>query len=140
MKYHCIYKTKTGQIVSCGSCPENEIDGWCNSDESWIFVDKIYDGSSEFVMNKKIVSLPKKPKEAHFFNYETKKWEKIFEISFNQAISKRNKLLLESDWTQLPDAPVNKQAWAEYRQALRDITHQTGFPTKIEWPLAPNEE
>ena len=36
----------------------------------------------------------------------------------------RNLLLAKSDWTQLPDAQVDKQAWAEYRQALRDITKQ----------------
>ena len=34
---------------------------------------------------------------------------------------KRDNLLLESDWTQLPDAPVNREAWAKYRQALRDF-------------------
>lgn len=32
----------------------------------------------------------------------------------------RNRLLAESDWTQLPDAPVNAAAWAVYRQELRD--------------------
>jgi len=33
----------------------------------------------------------------------------------------RNYLLLASDWTQLSDAPVDRQAWADYRQALRDF-------------------
>lgn len=33
----------------------------------------------------------------------------------------RDRLLAESDWTQLPDAPVDKTAWATYRQALRDF-------------------
>jgi len=33
----------------------------------------------------------------------------------------RNRLLTESDWTQVADAPVNRQAWATYRQALRDF-------------------
>jgi len=33
----------------------------------------------------------------------------------------RDRLLAESDWTQLPDAPVDQQAWADYRQALRDF-------------------
>ena len=33
----------------------------------------------------------------------------------------RDRLLAASDWTQLPDAPVNRQAWADYRQALRDF-------------------
>jgi hypothetical protein len=33
----------------------------------------------------------------------------------------RDRLLKESDWTQLPDAPVDREAWATYRQALRDF-------------------
>lgn len=40
-------------------------------------------------------------------------------------------LLWGSDWTQLPDAPLTaeqKQAWAEYRQELRDASEQEGWP------------
>ena len=33
----------------------------------------------------------------------------------------RNRLLTESDWTQVADAPVDREAWATYRQALRDF-------------------
>ena len=33
----------------------------------------------------------------------------------------RNRLLAESDWTQLPDTPIDRQAWANYRQPLRDF-------------------
>ena len=46
----------------------------------------------------------------------------------------RNKLLAESDWTQLSDSPVNKEAWAIYRQQLRDITIQSEFPMNVVWP------
>lgn len=49
----------------------------------------------------------------------------------------RDAKLAECDWTQVADAPVDKAAWATYRQALRDITTQTGFPWSIEWPDAP---
>ena len=49
----------------------------------------------------------------------------------------RNRLLNQSDWTQVADAPVDKQAWAVYRQALRDITNQPGFPTEVTWPTKP---
>ena len=49
----------------------------------------------------------------------------------------RNTKLAESDWTQVADAPVNKQAWAAYRQGLRDISAQSGFPWDIAWPDAP---
>ena len=50
----------------------------------------------------------------------------------------RNKLIAECDWTQVADAPVDKQAWATYRQALRDVPTQAGFPWDVTWPDAPN--
>lgn len=49
----------------------------------------------------------------------------------------RKDKLNECDWTQVEDSPVDKAAWATYRQALRDITTQAGFPWDIEWPVAP---
>ena len=49
----------------------------------------------------------------------------------------RNLLLQASDWTQVADAPVNKQAWAEYRQQLRDFP-STWVPSDIvEFPDTP---
>ena len=53
------------------------------------------------------------------------------------ARKRRNKLLSASDWTQVADAPVDKAAWATYRQELRDISAQAGFPWTIEWPTQP---
>jgi hypothetical protein len=53
------------------------------------------------------------------------------------ARSQRDKLLSESDWTQVDDAPVDKAAWATYRQALRDIPQQDGFPATVVWPTQP---
>ena len=47
---------------------------------------------------------------------------------------KRDRLLQESDWTQLNDAPVDREAWAQYRQALRDLPQQEGFPGEVVWP------
>jgi hypothetical protein len=49
----------------------------------------------------------------------------------------RTEKLKDSDWTQVIDAPVDQAAWATYRQALRDITAQEGFPWDIEWPEQP---
>jgi hypothetical protein len=51
--------------------------------------------------------------------------------------AERNARLSACDWTQLADAPVDSLAWASYRQALRDITAQTGFPWSVEWPEIP---
>jgi len=49
----------------------------------------------------------------------------------------RDAKLAECDWTQVADAPVDKTVWATYRQALRDVTAQDGFPWTITWPDAP---
>jgi len=57
-------------------------------------------------------------------------------IIATQARTKRNSLLRQSDWSQLPDANVDKVAWATYRQALRDLPAQVGFPNNP-LPIAP---
>ena len=51
--------------------------------------------------------------------------------------AERNDKLSKSDWTQLADAQVDKAVWAAYRQALRDVPAQEGFPWTITWPDAP---
>jgi hypothetical protein len=51
---------------------------------------------------------------------------------------KRDFLLKECDWTQMPDYNgANKASWATYRQALRDVPTQSGFPWAIQWPTKP---
>jgi hypothetical protein len=50
----------------------------------------------------------------------------------------RNAKLAQSDWTQLPDAPVDKSAWATYRQALRDLPAQGGNAEDAVFPNEPN--
>ena len=49
----------------------------------------------------------------------------------------RNRRIAESDWTQLPDSPVDKKVWATYRQALRDLTKAQGFPWGDVFPNKP---
>jgi hypothetical protein len=54
--------------------------------------------------------------------------------------NERDRLLAESDWTQLADAPLaeeEKAAWATKRQAWRDVPQQAGFPVAVTWPEAP---
>ena len=49
----------------------------------------------------------------------------------------RTEKLKDSDWTQIADSTADKAVWATYRQALRDITTQSGFPWTITWPESP---
>ena len=56
------------------------------------------------------------------------------------ARKKRDGLLKECDWTAVSDSPLNelqKIHWAAYRQELRDVPEQAGFPFVIEWPERP---
>jgi hypothetical protein len=49
----------------------------------------------------------------------------------------RNRELSQTDWTQLEDSPVDKSAWATYRQALRDLPAQGGLADDAKFPTAP---
>jgi len=52
--------------------------------------------------------------------------------------AERDALLAASDWTQLPDVPeATREAYAVYRQALRNVPQQSGFPDNVEWPIKP---
>lgn len=52
--------------------------------------------------------------------------------------SERNTRLAACDWTQIADSSADKSAWAIYRQELRDITKQSGFPWNVMWPTQPS--
>ena len=64
----------------------------------------------------------------------------IAEQPAKEARAKRDRLLTESDWVTIRATergdPVPTE-WQTYRQALRDIPDQTGFPEEIEWPQEP---
>ena len=56
--------------------------------------------------------------------------------------AERNRRLAACDWTQLPDAPLDadaKLAWQLYRETLRMVPEQAGFPWNVEWPPLPGE-
>lgn len=61
------------------------------------------------------------------------------EVAKAKVRSQRDALLASTDWTQVSDAPVDSIAWAVYRQALRDLPNQAGFPSSVTWPKNPSE-
>lgn len=53
----------------------------------------------------------------------------------------RDGMIAACDWTQIPDSPlttIQRTAWATYREALRNVPAQAGFPGAIDWPAAPS--
>lgn len=119
MKY-TIYKTATGEILRIVICNEPEeqiVDGEAYIEGEFSDIDYI-------VSNGQAVAKPTAIFDA--------------DAAAMQIRIKRNKLLAACDWTQVNDAsPAISQKWATYRQNLRDIPEQTGFPTNIVWPVAP---
>ena len=58
----------------------------------------------------------------------------------SEAREKRNALIAETDYMAMPDYPLDdekKSAVLAYRQALRDVPEQAGFPRQIDWPTKP---
>ena len=67
--------------------------------------------------------------------------ESIFAANANnrkaaEIRAERNAKITACDWRVLPDVS-NSDVWKTYRQALRDVTNQAGFPWTITWPDAP---
>lgn len=96
--------------------------------------------------NDQIIKRPAMPSSHHDWDKQTKQWvldtvkQQTFEAQ--ESRSKRNQLLSESDWTDTLSSKARLGAkyddWQRYRQALRDITNQQGFPLNIVWPTPPD--
>lgn len=151
---------ENGQYVQTVSGSEETINF---EDPSKIYVGDLINPSSGIADNSAVnlyyhdlntnmpVLKPENPNRNQYrnFDYVTKEWIRS-EITFSEPIiltaveiawlgvrNLRAKLLNSTDWTQLPDVPLTtKEAWATYRQALRDITIQTD-PFNITWPTKP---
>lgn len=55
----------------------------------------------------------------------------------NDVRAERNEKLAATDWTQLADQSSVAATWTTYRQELRDVPGQSGFPFTVTWPTAP---
>ena len=69
-------------------------------------------------------------------------YREVLETDTAEKVLKRIRLwrdseLVKSDWTQIADSPVDKDAWATYRQTLRDLPASNKDPRKIDLPDKP---
>jgi hypothetical protein len=91
-----------------------------------------------FFVGGRFITLPEQPSPAHIVDEKTRTWVLDPTLAAAQARKQRDYLIAKSDWTQLPDIDqAVKDKWQAYRQALRDITSQPGFPENIQWPEPP---
>jgi len=73
------------------------------------------------------------------FDIEAYEAEQTTQLATEERV-KRDSLLAACDWTQFADSPLEAEGmtlWQDYRQALRDVPQQDGFPGSINWPDPP---
>ena len=124
MPHYYIYDKSSGEIVQTGFGAQDFIDGF-DVDGQSISVGHA-DLNEQFVEGGVLVM---KPDSA------------LSEMALSGAMAEvrhiREVLLAKSDWTQLPDAPVDQAAWAVYRQELRDLPSTITDPSEVVWPKPP---
>jgi cupin superfamily acireductone dioxygenase involved in methionine salvage len=140
-QYYTIFSKTTGEIRVVLICSETDLP--FNYDaEKESFLQQNIDGSKYYidVVTNTLVAMPEKPNAWFDFDFTTKQWvgnEMRAKFDVNQ---RRKKLLLNSDWTQIPNNPLTAEqqaAYATYRQELRDIPQQSGYPFNVVFPVAP---
>lgn len=115
------YDATTGEIEFWVECPASELHLYqpCiegkYSDEEYLILDGVPVRKDQAVIDAK--------------NLE-KAWFELKDM--------RTRMLKDTDWTQVPDAPVDQAAWATYRKALRDLPANTTDPANPAWPEPPN--
>lgn len=135
---YILYKLNTGEITRNINCPENLIQSQLNTDES--FIVGVADDETQYISKQLIVNKLEKPNWFYDYNYQIHSWVINEPKLIFQIIQQRNNLLISSDWTQIPNGPLTleiKEKWAVYRQQLRDITSQPGYPFNVVWPTQP---
>ena len=108
-------------VAEFSQVPDNVQDGWCLNDGAW---------SKPPVIPPHVLTAD----EILAMEVEAEAAEAA---EAAEVRKERDAKLASTDWTQVADAPVDQVPWAVYRQSLRDVPAQVGFPSTIEWPTEP---
>jgi Phage tail assembly chaperone protein len=131
---------QVGKITRILVIPSEDIEANLAPDEKYI--EGVADMTFNYVDNNSIVEMPVKPSGEYVFNYTIKQWEFDAITADFKAKQQRDRLLADGPdrispmwWSSM--TPEEQQAWADYRQALLDITEQPNYPQEIVWPTKP---
>lgn len=151
---YVLYNEQTGEIQISGVCHDEDFELQLRDGLSLMKGFGAYE--THYVSEGQIVAYTpeqvsakaSRPSSFHRWSNKTLSWkdsrtqEQIAMGQATEARAKRDKLLAESDWTDTLSAKSRLgdslyQAWQDYRQALRDISSQPGFPANVIWPKPP---
>jgi hypothetical protein len=137
-----------GNICNSGYCLESVF--YLYKAEGLTFVQGYADPQINYVMNgvlsvytqQELQEKATPPGLGYKWMPQTKTWVDVdsFQLTEQTVTEKRDKLLYQSDWTQIPNnslTPEFQQQWAVYRQELRDVPQQSGYPFNVVWPTPP---
>ena len=140
-KNYTFYSPDTGIVTTIVNCSEEVL-----ANILLTFADNYIEGEYlkelYYFQNDIPIRIPDAPDKNSVFNYITKEWEVDLVLASRKVLNIRQQLLQESDWTDTVSAQTRLgielyNSWQIYRQALRDITIQEGFPLAVNWPQAP---
>lgn len=142
MKAYACYDS-SGKYVVVGTC-ESELTSYDIPDGCSVYygnvsiITQYHDTATDTPADK---GDPPEP-DGYKFDYVSKTWGPDPIYLAYKAKSIRGQLLLDSDWTDTASAPARLgqtlyDQWQTYRQALRDVTGQPGYPFDIVWPTPP---
>lgn len=137
MKNFIIYNG-LGKITKLGSCQDQDFALQAQPGE--FILEAVANPATQYVVNNQVTNLPEKPYGDYIFDYGQMQWVLNIPVITVTALAQRNNLLFSSDWTQIPNGPLTPEqveAWAVYRQELRDVPQQPGYPVTIIWPTSP---
>ena len=122
-----LYEEDTGRVVGYSSSSSSDKQPVVLEGQNFLEVDPSVQGDNMLVVNGELLPVPQETLEAEEIERYWKKFKR-----------ERNIRLQRSDWTQVPDAPVDAAAWAVYRQQLRDLPANTTDPRNVVWPEPPS--
>lgn len=129
MSYKTIYSTITGDIKLCRKLSDTQVQRILSEDTSLAVLNRAVDGVGTNRINPHTLAVERIPVAAPNIP--------------NLIRERRAFLLMNSDWTQMPDSPLTdakKTQWAVYRQALRDLPDDQSSVNTFEnvvWPVPP---
>lgn len=135
-----IYYNETGEIVQTFGVPEFAIDAYEPPEGlTKLIIDIPIGENTHYIVDGVLTELPIRPDVNYKFNYTDKVWEVDIALTEGIVRDRRNELLQAADILifKAEDLGQDVTALRGYRQALRDITLQEGFPLAVNWPQAP---
>jgi len=148
MKYFILYNTTNGEIFqTINSISEENLVPAMQQFE-YLEVSEQLDNSKYYVdlETKQTVAFPDKPDQNYTWDWTTKTWQDLRtdEEKYAEAAKliseRRTRLLTASDWIvvkAMDQGTTVPENWQTYRQQLRDITQQSGYPFTVIWPTPP---